>query len=706
MLSTLAILSLQGELERPSARATRTERAPRIDGVLEPEVWRDPPTIGELTQVLPRNGEPPSERTEVRILYDDAHVYLGVRCFDREPHLIVATQAARDAELNPDDRLEIVLDTFLDRRSAFYFQMSPAGSKGDALLTNDGGDYNKPWDGIWEGKAAIDAEGWVAEIAIPLKTLSFRSGATTWGFNIARYIKRRNEVQRWSSPQNDAQLFQVSRAGLVSGFEGLRQGLGLDVVPFAAATASKERQGSNHDEDLIGHGGADVFYKLSPSLTAVLTLNTDFAETEVDERQLNLTRFPLFFPEKRDFFLQDAGLFRFADLGNDLIPFFSRRIGRSPAGTAIPIDVGVKLTGRPADWNVGVLDVETGDGSGIDGENLFVARLSRNVGAQSTVGAILTHGDPASSLDNTLVGVDANWRTNDGWFGKRSAASAWWLGSDSEGVDGGQGAFGASLSYPNDRIRWSLSARQIDEHFQPALGFVPRVGVRRYSGSFYFQPRMGGALRQLSFGVDDTLFTDLDDHLETHEATFLLCGAEFESGDEVRLELDEGRQVLDQPFTIQPGVTLPARAYDDTRLRLEWETSQARPLSLEASIAAGEFLEGDSTSLAAELSWRPSARFNAAFEWIEDDIRYDQGDVETQVARTRLDFHFSPDLSWTNFIQWDSQSDAFGLNSRWRWIPKPGQEFFLVFNQTQENTDSFHPLFQSLAFKASYTFRF
>ncbi|HUR29642.1 MAG TPA: DUF5916 domain-containing protein [Planctomycetota bacterium] len=692
--------------QNPSAQVARTAKAPRIDGVLEAEVWSTAPSIGPLTQVEPHVGELATEATDVRILYDAQNLYLGIRCFDREPGKIVATQPSRDAELDPDDRVELVIDTFRDRRNAFYFQMSPAGSKGDALISGDGSDYNKPWDGIWDGKAAIDAEGWVAEIAIPFKTLSFAAGATTWGFNINRVIKRRNETDRWASPTLDAQVFQISRAGDLTGFSGIEQGFGVDVVPFAVARWSRDRRTSGQDEDFIGHGGADVFYKLTSNLTASLTLDTDFAETEVDQRQVNLTRFPLFFPEKRDFFLENAGIFKFADLGTELIPFFSRRIGLSPTGEEIPILAGAKLTGRQDDWNIGVLDVQTEEAHGIDDDNFFVARVSKNVGEQWNVGTIVTHGDPAASSDNLLYGADANWRTNDGIGGKRTSASVWYLGSDTEGAPGDDSAAGASLSYPNDLWKWRLGAKQIDENFQPALGFVPRRGVRIYDGQAYYSPRIGGAVRQLSFGVADRLFTDLDDHVETHDVDALLFGVEFESGDELRFLLEETREVLEQPFDITPAVTVPIGTYDDSGLRVEVETGLQRPISLLGAVTVGEFLGGDSVRWSSALEVRPDPLVTSALEWEQSNIAFDAGDVEAQVARMRVNFNFTPDLSWNNFVQWDSQSDEFGLHSRWRWIPTPGQEFFLVFNQTEEDTTSLHPAVQQVAFKASYTIRF
>src|SRR5262249_22568261 len=276
---------------------------------------------------------------------------------------------------------------------------------------NNGGGFNKPWNGIWDASARVDSEGWCAELALPFKTLNFAEGLDTWGFNIQRTIGRKRETDRWTCTSRDYSLFNIYRAGDLHGLEGIRQGIGLDVVPFFAAHWRNDRQ-DGEDHTLLGEPGFDLFYKIIPSLTFSLTVNTDFAETEVDQRQINLTRFPLFFPEKRDFFLQDAGLFDFGlNSGGGggpgsgdraVVPFFSRRIGLSPDGEEVPIVAGAKLTGRAGDYGIGMLDVRTDSLGELEGQNLFAGRITKNVGEQSTVGAILTHGNPEGTGDNTV----------------------------------------------------------------------------------------------------------------------------------------------------------------------------------------------------------------------------------------------------------------------------------------------------------------
>lgn len=693
--------------ERPTAHITRTDTPPVIDGRLDDPVWLETEPIGDLTQVVPLEGAEPTERTEVRIRYDSDRLYIGVRCFDRRPDLIVATQMERDAQLDPDDRVEIVIDTFLDRRNAYFFQMSPVGSKGDALITDNGRDFNKPWDGIWEGRATIDDGGWSMEMALPFKTINFRPGLDSWGFNINRYIKRREELNRWSGATRDLGIFRIAVAGTLTGLEGIRQGIGLDVRPFFVARWEKDRVVD--DTGSRGRVGLDAIYRITPSLNALVTVNTDFAETEVDTRQINLTRFPLFFPERRDFFLQDAGQFEFADLGSELIPFFSRRIGiDSTTGEEVPIDWGAKLTGRAGPWNVGALNVQTDNAGTAEDPNLFVARLARNVGKQSSIGGIVTQGNPTSSESNALAGLDANFRTTEFMGDKNLTSSVWGLLTDSESLSGDEHAFGASVGFPNDIWRWDMAFYEIGENFNPALGFVPRRGIKSYEGGLAYRPRPGGNVRQLFFEVDGSVITGTDNDIQSGNVELQPFGIEFENGDRVQVELETSKEVLDEDFNIRPddGIAIAAGDYSWQSARLELLSSDRRPWFVVARVTDGGFFDGRRTDWDASLSWRPNRYLTSTLEYIQNDVRLDDGDFTTRIGRVRANISFTPDLSWSNFVQYDNESDSVGLNSRMRWIPKPGTELFFVFNETWEDGDSFAPLTQQLAFKIEYTLRF
>ena len=689
------------------AVATRTPTPPRIDGKVDDEVWKLAEPIGEFVQVEPVEGAPPSEPSDIRFLFDAAHLYIGMRLYDSDPSGIIATSRERDATLEVDDRVELVLDTFHDQRSAFFFQINATGSKGDALVTDGGNSFNKPWDGIWEGEAVIDAEGWSAELAIPFKTLSFAENGGVWGLNLMRVIGRRREFTRWASPDRDLRFFAMANAGDLVGLEDMRQGVGLDVVPFFVSTWTNDQR--RDEEHLLGEPGLDAFYKLTSNLTLSLTINTDFAETEVDERQVNLTRFPLFFPERRDFFLQDAGLFEFSDIGG-VIPFFSRTIGLSDEGEEVPIVAGAKLTGRAGGYNIGVLDIQTEDVTGLDGDNLFVARVSKNVGEQSAVGGIVTHGNPNGSADNTVFGLDGTYRTNEFLGDKSLEAGVWGVEADSEGISSDEAAYGAFLRAPNDIWRWGMQFQEVQENFDPALGFVHRKDVRDYQGWVVYLPRVDEDVRSLEFSVEGGLVTDTNDVLETWEVEVQPFGINFESGDSARIELIAMHDELRSPFTIfdkgTKEIVIQGGEYDFNRWRLELDTALKRRFSASLAWSGGEFFDGDRVSYFADLRYRTGPLFTGSFEWIQDDVDLPDGSFTTRVARGRTRFSFSPALSWNTLLQWDNRSGSIGVNSGLRYIPKPGHDVYLVFNQSLEENQR-HPTteFQEVAVKVSYTVR-
>ena len=688
----------------PSLDVARTETPPVIDGVLDDPAWTDAPVIDELWQVEPVEGAPPTRRTEVRIVYDDDFMYFGVRCFDDEPDRIIATQLKRDGIQEADDRVEIVIDPFFDRRNGYLFSTNPVGARLDALL-----EANRlvleNWDGIWYAGSTIDEQGWSAEIAIPFKTISFNPRTSRWSFNIERTVRRDNERIRWSSPQQNKRLTSVADAGVLEGIEGISQGLGLDVKPWGKLVYEDEDAG---DDDVDLDGGVDVFYKLTPSLTLSLTVNTDFAETEVDERQVNLTRFPLFFPEKRDFFLQDEGLFEFGGIRRNPLPFFSRRIGLSPTGQPVDLIAGAKLTGRVGAINVGALVIAQDDAGPIDSEVLGTVRPKVNVFEESTVGLIATTGDTLSNQDNQVVGSDFNYRTSTLFGGKVLEGHAWFLHSSTSGAEGDDESWGFKLRYPNDRIDWSVDVSEIGDRFNAGLGFVPRRGIREYIGRWRYRWRpQGSSIRTIDTGIDGELITNLDNHTETSELSLNVVEIRNDIGDAVSFEIEFDREVLDEPFEIRPGNVIPVGAYDFNRYRGEVSTSDARPLSFLAAVEGGDFYDGDRLDTELEAQWRASPHLFLGFGWEQSDVDLPGGDFQVQIAQARVNVLPSPDLSWTNFIQWDSDSDSMGINSRLRWIIEPGSDLYFVVNQGFDTRGSrFDSTFTELTTKVVWTFRF
>ncbi len=680
---------------------TRASEPPEIDGVLDDAAWADAVIFDNFTQVDPDEGDKPTHRTAVHLIYDDDNLYIAVRC-DQPGDTIIGTTMQRDGSQSADDRITVVLDTFLDRRNGFSFQMNPRGARTDALVDRSDR-LREDWDGIWRGRSSIDDAGWSCELAIPFKTVNFDPGSNTWGFNVERRIRHLNETVRWSSPRRNTPIISMSSAGQISGLDNMDQGIGLDLVPFAVASA----QDIDGEQSIDLDAGLDLFYNITPSLTASLSFNTDFAETEVDARRVNLTRFPLFFPEKRDFFLRDESIFRFAEIGRNPLPFFSRRIGIGPGGQQQDILVGAKLTGRINDINLGLLNVLMKDDPTLGQKNLTVGRASVNVLEESQVGAIFTAGNPNGSDENIVGGVDFVYRNSNFNGDQVVRGSAFLLRSETEGENGRQMAFGGRLAYPNDRVRWDVGFTQIDDDFNASLGFVPRRGIREYFGGWRYRWRPRETFRRIDSGVRGSLVTNTDDQIESGSITLEPITLEFDSNDVIEFSTNIEREQIFSPFEISDGVIIPTGEYDFISHRASFRTSSARPVSFGVSGRVGEFWTGDRWDASANVQWRASESlfFSVEFEFTSVDLP--EGSFITRILRSRANVFFTPDIAWTNFIQYDNVSETAGLNSRLRWIIRPGSELFVVLNQGfAVTTDRFDSVSTELTTKLGWTLRF
>ena len=694
-----------------------------VDGSLDEAAWRQAPTIGDLVQRIPVAGAAPTERTEVRLLYDEDNLYIGVICHDAEPDRVLASQMARDASLNADDRLAIVLDTFRDQSNAFHFATNPAGAMVDGLVFANG-ETNDDWDGIWIVRTARTGAGWSAEFAIPFKTLSFPAGETVWGFNISRTIQRKLEENRWTGARFQTEFFQISEAGRITDLEGLQQGVGLDIRPFMARLWPRPDTGG---DTVVGKPGVDLFYNITPSLKLSFTANTDFGETEVDARQINLTRFSIFFPEKRTFFLQDAGVFNFATTGIDppggipgtgaeIFPFFSRRIGLL-GGQEVPIDYGAKLTGRVGRTEVGMLDVRTRGVRDADAGNLLVGRLKRNFLEQSYVGAILTNGDPASGLSSSTVGVDMRLATSSFLGGNRNmVVNAFGLRSDNEGVVDNNASFGFGAHYPNDRFEGQILWREIQENFDPAIGFVQRSNVRmlRVAGSFNPRPNPSTGIQQMYHDVFYTRFTRLDNGLvESWDIYATIVDWHFNSGDSLHslFDLNPTYERLFEPFEISPGVVLPVGEYRFMPMRIFFTSAQKRRVQGSIGLTFGNYWSGTAQSLRTGISYKLPPNFLVSFNADQTFASLPEGEFVARIYSSEVNYAVSPFLTFSNLIQFDNRSGNLGLQSRVHWTIEPGSDLFFVFGQgwvhdLERGYREFRRQDSRLATKLQYTFRF
>jgi hypothetical protein len=651
---------------------------------------------------VPHEREPPTEETEVRVFYDQDNLYLGIACHDREPTAVVSTQLARDSDLNVDDHVTVVLDPFFDQRNGFFFQVNPAGARTDGQISNNQERLTYNWDGIWNASARRTEDGWAAEIAIPFKTLRFKPGQTTWGFNVERTIKRKQEDDRWASARQDVWISNLSEAGRLTGLEGLQQGKGWELRPYVS--------GGEELGDAKLEGGIDVTKNLAPNLTGVLTVNTDFAETEADARQVNLTRFPLFFPEKRQFFLEGAGTYEVAGLGTgseDFIPFFSRRIGLLE-GQEVPILAGAKLSGRLGDYNLGFLDVETRK---VDRQNLLATRVSRNVLTQSWVGFFATRGNPGGSGNNSMVGADVRLATST-FRGDKNLSLDLWVARTDDEASRRDWAFGGKLDYPNDLWDVSLNFKHFGEAFLPALGFLPRAGINKLNPGISFQPRPGRwGVRQFFFELEPEYIADLSGRVQNWRVFTAPFNLRTESGEHLEWNWIPQFEHLDLPFEIAEGVVIPAGSYRFTRYRAEVNTAEKRPWVLDLTLRYGGFYDGDLKQLETTLTLKPSTHVNIRLATELNDVSLPVGSFQTRIFAVGLDYNFSANVTWANLVQYDSESRLLGAQSRFRWIVRPGNDLFVVVNRGWEHREfdgdgELIPSFDKGSVKIQYTFRF
>ena len=714
-LSALAVLlaaaapAYSQAIAPPRAAVTRAQGKISVDGKLDEPDWAAATPSSEILQREPHPGQPATEKTELRLLYDADNLYVGVTCFDAEPKKIIATRMARDSDLADDDRVEILVDTFHDRRNAFYFATNPIGALVDGLIIENG-DFNRNWDAIWHVRTQRFDGGWRAEFALPFKSLGFHAGAASWGFNFSRTIKRKLEEDRWASPRLDVEFQQVSEAGEITGISGVRQGVGLDVRPFAAGRWLHETQTGN--DAVTGKPGLDIFYNLTPSLKWSTTFNTDFGETEVDARQINLTRFPLFFPEKRAFFLENAGVFTFGS-GDELLPFFSRRIGLL-AGQEVPILFGTKLTGKIGRTDIGVLDVRTRETNFAPAKNFFVGRLKQNLFRQSYVGAMWTHGDPALPTTANTFGADlrlatANFLGRDRNFQVGAFATK----SVNQGVTGDDMAYGFSAEYPNDLLGIEFVWRDVQKNFRPALGFAPRTNSRFLEAGFEYDPRPKNFLnvRQMLHEFFYTRYWRLDTgEVESWRLFTAPLNWRFNSGERAEFNWVPQYERLFAPFEISDGVTLPPGEYRFTRWRLEAYSASKRPLEARATWWFGTYWSGHADEIEISLRYKIAPRIQLQLDTEQTFARLPQGNFVARIYSARVNYSVSPFLSFSNFVQYDNESRGLGWQSRMRWILKPGNDIFLVFNQGWQQGARgglrFSVADTKISSKFQYTFRF
>lgn len=705
-----------------SVRAIRVDTPPIIDGKLDDAVWQLAQPISDFHQTRPGNQTPPSEFTEVYVLYDDDALYIGARMEDSNPELISAPVIRHGQGLPSDDRLVIILDPFNTRRTGYRFETNLNAVRHDSLYTSVNS-FQLDWNTIWATATSTYDKGWVAEVEIPFKSLPFDPNIDTWGFNFGRGIRRRGEEMAWVSYNR---TYNPSISGQLTGLEGMDQGLGLDLVPSMSVNRDKQFDIGTNETNM--DPSLDAFYRLTPSLNAALTINTDFSATEVDNRQVNLTRFNLFFPEKRDFFLNDSDLFQFGGIGGNggnsaesrgsrenARPYFSRKLGLSQSGAPVDIDYGGRISGRVGRWNIGTLAIRQDEFGTVDASNLFISRMSANILRESSVGFIITDGNPTSNTDNTVYGADFRYLNTRLASGQVLEADAWFQKSDTPGLNGDDESFGFGLRSPNNTgLRGGLGFKEVQANFNPAMGYINRSNIRDYTADIgYTHFFRDSFLQSAYFGVDGQRINVIDGDLQSEVLAFRLLELETNSRDRMQLSYQRNKENVLLPFAVfrspDRTVLIQPGSYSFNEQTIAFNTAGQREFSGRLSMTNGDFYNGQRNNLNGSLSWTQSRYFVMSMSYDWNDISLPQGDFITRLTSVSTQVAFSSTLYWVSLVQYDNLSEEIGINTRIQWIPKAGQEGFIVLNynlQDKDRNNVFEAASADLAIKFKYTFRF
>ncbi|MGI9627751.1 MAG: DUF5916 domain-containing protein [Longimicrobiales bacterium] len=689
------VLDLDGA-PRPSARAARASVAPGIDGILDDEAWALAPVIDQFTQQKPMAGRPSTERTEVRLLFDDEHLYIGAELYDASGSTPIIPTLQRDPNTRDVDAVGISLDTFHDGKNSFAFFINPGGAVRDAQTSDDGRVSNADWEAIYDLKTTVHDQGWTLEMAIPWSTLRFEGGLDeqVWGLNLLRRIRRKNEDATWAPMDRQWPLYTVSRAGRLEGIRGIQPGRNLFVKPYALAGEPSGTLLTSADAEL--EGGVDLKYGITPGLTLDLTYNTDFSQVEVDQQQVNLTRFSLFFPEKREFFLENAGIFQFGDQGTfrqrngatsrDFTLFHSRRIGLTPTGTPLPILGGGRVSGAVGPLSVGLLNLQTQSEADFDAENFTVARIRGEVAPGLDIGGIFTNRSAGSGGPGEAqsYGADLNLQALGGSLLVQSYLAGT-RGTASDGSEIGTGMAGRVSGAWRDPF-WEVVGmyRHFDDDFEPQTGFVRRRGIRHGYGTIGIHPRVAvPGIQEINPYVETHYFADQTGRLETREVALGL-DVDLADGGMMQVGMKDLYERVVEPFTVS-GASVPAGAYDFTELSAQYQASGARPLSGRVNVTGGGYFGGSRFSVGANVLGRVGYRvlLNLSVQHNRIDLP-DQPVVTADVFGAKLDGFFSTRLLTTAFVQYNQATREVITNVRLNWLHAPLSNLYLVLTERRD----------------------
>ena len=708
---------------RVTMRAVRLEEGLVLDGRLDERVYATVPAASEFVQQEPHEGELATEQTEVWVFYDNERVYVAARCWDSQPDRIVANEMRRDSvNIWWGDHFAVSFDPYYSRRSGVFFQTNALGAIRDGLV-DDETKVNYDWNTVWDVKSRRFSGGWTTEMAIPFKSLRYREGRTQiWGITVQRVVRSKNEfsyLNPMPASYGGQALFRFSAAAILVGIEPPPRSRNAELKPYVISDLTTDREATPPvSADLDGAFGFDAKYGLTRSLTFDFTYNTDFAQVEIDEQQVNLTRFNLFFPEKREFFLEGQGIFEFG--GTSLGPsqfggpsdmpilFFSRRIGLN-RGETVPIQVGGRLTGRVGKYTVGLLNIQTEDAAHADAvvTNFSVVRLKRDVLRRSTIGLIATGRFPSISGEgsNQVYGVDANLA-----FFQNLEISSYYARTETPGLPGDAESYQAQLRYAGDRYGVELQQLKVGEAFNPEVGFLRRHGFRRQHAKLRFSPRLraSAAIRKVSWEASLDYITNGAGQLETRQAlgTFRV---DLENGDTTDVNYVNNYEFLTTPFPIAEGVLLPIGGYRFNEVQAGYQLGPQRKIKGRLSLSQGSFYSGDRTEVGysfgrVEVTPQLAVEPRLSFNWVD----LPEGNFTTELVGARTTYVLTPRMFVSALLQYNSGEHALESNVRLRWEYQPGSELFVVYSEGRDAEVRGFPGLENRAFVVKFNrlFRF
>ena len=662
---------------RPEVSAKRSNELIKVDGEFDETIWQTVQPITEFVQRLPQDGAAPSEKSEMRILYDDNYLYFGFTFFDSEPEKVRATILNRGGWIHRDDKLEIALDTYLDRRNAYLFEMNPLGTQDDALIS----DENKPsldewaWDGVYISEGRVTDFGWVLEVAIPWNTLRFPSkDELTMGLAVKRYINRKNESVLWPhiGLEYSSDVYQVSQYANLTGLKNIKRGNDIKIKPFGIAGAQEQIKDNEKISDDLGNAGADLYYGLKSNLTLNLTYNTDFAQVEADNAQINLTRFSLFYPEKREFFLTRSKLFAFGNPRQTEI-FFSRRIGLDQNVLG-----GSRLYGQIGKTSIGALNIHTQAENGLPATAYSALRLRSDIRDRTTIGAIVTDVSN-KEIQNSVFGFDGQMR-----FWGNSSVSTWYSQVQDGQFDKPSEASMIKVDLKNDRYFFTAGQHRVDKNFHPALGFVQRNDMVGTGAIMGFTPRVGNGeevIRQMRF----TLYVRDVKNLEGLSETSIINGgidAIFESRDRIGLKIIQEKEKLSNGFTLGNGLEIFQGEYIDRKISFSARTNQSRGVWGNLAISKGDYFGGNKTSWNSSIGKQFSNHLTLYGSANQNIILMpNQGEFTANVYGFTAEVALNRKWFGKAIIQYDNFSEQLQLYCRINWIHTPGSDLFIVLNK-------------------------